>query len=148
MNRLSYDSCEYNKTLEQSVGPLSFILDPIKYENCKKCRMELGIVGGTAVSHISGSLVDLESDLRNQTRPHSHCPSLMYSPNEPLQGKGIFYKQGQFQPIDTTARHLQACQMHDYAGVPPTPTLDLYQCQRNSAPLASHHPRTRFCPSS
>ena len=51
-NRLIYDTCAYKKTLDQSVGPLSYVLNPIKYENCNKCRMELGLVGGTAVSHI------------------------------------------------------------------------------------------------
>ena len=73
-NRLSYDTCEYRKTLDQSVSPLSYILNPMKYENCNKCRMELGIVGGSNVSQIAGDLVLLESDLRGQTRPASKCP--------------------------------------------------------------------------
>ena len=37
------------------------MLNPIKFENCNKCRMELGIVGGTAASHIQGNIVDLEA---------------------------------------------------------------------------------------
>ena len=37
--------------------------------------MELGIVGGTGVSQIKGNLVDLENDLRGQTRSASQCPS-------------------------------------------------------------------------
>ena len=44
-NRLIYDTCAYKKELDQSTGPLSYTLNPIKYENCSKCRMELGIVG-------------------------------------------------------------------------------------------------------
>ena len=61
-NRLIYDTCAYKKELDQSVGPLSYVLNPIKYENCNKCRMELGIVGGSQVSQIKvgapdGSLV-------------------------------------------------------------------------------------------
>ena len=82
-NRLIYDTCAYKKTLDQSVGPLSYVLNPIKYENCNKCRMELGLVGGTAVSQIKGNLVDLENDLRGTTRSASSCPSKHYIPNCP-----------------------------------------------------------------
>ena len=77
-NRLIYDTCAYKHELSQSVGPLQYILNPMKYENCNKCRMELGIVGGTAVSHIKGNLVDLETDLRGQTRRTTKCPSKLY----------------------------------------------------------------------
>ena len=80
-NRLIYDTCAYKKTLDQSVGPLSYVLNPIKYENYGKCRMELGLVGGTAVSQIKGNLVDLENDLRGTTRSASLCPSKHYVPN-------------------------------------------------------------------
>ena len=36
--------------------------------------MDLGVIGGTAVSHIRGNLVDLETDLRGP-RKASLCPS-------------------------------------------------------------------------
>ena len=61
-NRLIYDTCAYKHELTQSVGPLEYVLNPMKYENCNKCRMELGLVGGTAVSHVKGNLVDLIED--------------------------------------------------------------------------------------
>ena len=80
-NRLSYDSCAYEKTLQQSTGPLDYMLYTGKYENCAKCRMEFGVVGGNGVSLFSGNLVDLESDLRGQTRQASLCPSKSYSPD-------------------------------------------------------------------
>ena len=51
-NRLIYDNCEYKTKLNESTNPLNYMLNPIRYENCNKCRMELGVVGGTAVSHI------------------------------------------------------------------------------------------------
>ena len=70
-NRLMYDTCEYKTRIGESVGPLEYMLNPIRFENCNKCRMELGIVGGTAVSQIEGNLVDLENDLRGQTRSNS-----------------------------------------------------------------------------
>ena len=40
-NRLPYDNCAYNHSLHENVGTLAYILDPSKFENCNKCRMEL-----------------------------------------------------------------------------------------------------------
>jgi hypothetical protein len=74
-NRLIYDTCAYKKTLDQSTGPFSYSMYPGKFENCAKCRIELGQTGGNGVSLYSGNLVDLESDLRGQTRPASLCPA-------------------------------------------------------------------------
>lgn len=124
-----YDECAYKQDLAQSVNPLGYILDPIKYENCGQCRMELGIVGGTAVSHISGNLVDLENDLRNQNRPNTRCPSYKYQPptDNFLQGKE-YIKPVCHPMIDTTPKHLKPCQMVDYGAVPATPSLNLYSC--------------------
>ena len=81
-NRLSYDACAYKKTLQQSTGPLDYMLYTGKYENCAKCRIEFGVVGGNGVSLFTGNLVDLESDLRGQTRLASLCPTTMYTPTE------------------------------------------------------------------
>ena len=67
-NRLIYDTCAYKKELDQSVGPLNYTLYPGKYQNCSKCRIELGTVGGNNVSLFSGNLVDLENDLRGMSR--------------------------------------------------------------------------------
>ena len=72
-NRLMYDTCAYKHELSQSVGPLEYVLNPMKYENCNKCRMELGLVGGAAVSHVKGNLVDLETVLRGTAIPLSRC---------------------------------------------------------------------------
>lgn len=129
MNRLSYDSCAYQKEVVQSTTPLSYVLDPIKYENCSKCRNELGLVGGTAVSHVRGNLVDLENDLRNQNRPNTHCPSYKYSPptGQFLQGKE-YIKPVCHPSIDINQQHLLPCQLSSYRQVPATPPLNLYQC--------------------
>jgi hypothetical protein len=81
-NRLSYDACAYEKTLQQSTGPLDYMLYTGKFENCAKCRIEFGVVGGNDVSLFSGNLVDLESDLRGQNRKASLCPSTFYSPTD------------------------------------------------------------------
>ena len=44
-NRLMYDTCAYKRNWE-STTPLDYNLYAGKYENCSKCRLELGQVGG------------------------------------------------------------------------------------------------------
>ena len=137
-NRLMYDTCAYKKELDQSTGPLSYTLNPMKYENCSKCRMELGIVGGTSVSQIKGNLVDLENDLRGQTRPASNCPSKHYQPNCPDNKIGDACQPSQIQlqgsacspprTIDTNLVHLRPCQMIRYKPVPLPPPMNIQSC--------------------
>ena len=81
-NRLSYDACAYQDSLQQSTDPLNYMLYTGKYENSAKCRIEFGVVGGNGVSLFTGNLVDLESDLRGQTRLASQCPRKLYHPTE------------------------------------------------------------------
>ena len=88
-NRLSYDSCAYQKSLQQSTAPLDYMLYEGKYNNSAKCRIEFGVVGGNDVSLYSGNLVDLESDLRGQTRMASSCPSKQYIPKCSSKKNGI-----------------------------------------------------------
>ena len=125
-NRLRYDNCAYTHELNESVGTLAYVLDPSKYENCNKCRMELGIIGGTNVSHIKGNLVDLENDLRNQTRAASKCPSLKYKPSSgnSLQLSGNHCNAP--RNVDLTPVHLPPCQMIRYPAMPlpPAPNYD------------------------
>lgn len=127
-NRLIYDSCAYQTSLNESAAPLSYVLNPIKYENCSKCRNELGLVGGTAVSNISGNLVDLESDLRGSTRANSQCPSKKY--HAPTNNQIVYQDKidKSIKYIDTNLLHLPSCQMIDYKPVPNNPPLNLPQC--------------------
>jgi hypothetical protein len=116
-NRLRYDQCAYKTEINQSVGPLEYLLNPMKYENCQKCRHEFGLVGGTNVSQISGNLVDLENDLRGQTRQNTKCPDLKYAPTEGnvIQVAGNACNSA--RQIDLTPVHLPPCQMLRF---PPT----------------------------
>ena len=130
MNRLTYDCCAYSKALSESVAPLDYMMDTSKYEHCNKCRIELGVVGGTAVSHVSGNLVDLENNLLGLDRPNTKCPSYKFlppAPGQPLQGKE-YITPVQHAPIDTNLRHLPACQMHDFPGVPAPPPMRPFVC--------------------
>ena len=132
MNRLTYDSCAYNKALGESVAPLDYMLDPIKFEHCDRCRVELGVVGGTAVSHVTGNLVDLENDLRGANRPNTHCPTFKFLPpanGAPLQGKE-YIKPVCHPTVDTTPKHLRTCQFQDFPEVPLPRHAQPFQCPK------------------
>jgi hypothetical protein len=127
-NRLSYDACAYEKNLQQSTSPLDYALYNGKYQNCSKCRIEFGTVGGNGVSLFSGNLVDLESDLRGQTRVASLCPNSMYKPNcsskcnNKLNGLPCSSKECKPKMIDQPS-----CQMQYYPKTPmPTPSKPTY----------------------
>tara|TARA_Y100000590_G_C15346716_1_gene873541 strand:- start:128 stop:595 length:468 start_codon:yes stop_codon:yes gene_type:complete len=125
-NRLIYDDCEAKTLLDQSTGQLAYIINPIKYENCKKCRMELGIVSGQDVSTIKGNMVDLESDLLGVTRPPTQrheCSSRLFHPQQANQIKVQARSPNQeAMTIDTTPVHLPCCQMFSYKKAPtPSP---------------------------
>ena len=113
-NRLSYDACAYQKSLQMSAGPLDYALYSGKYENCSKCRIEFGTVGGNGVSLASGNLVDLESDLRGQTSLASMCPSTMYTPNS----KSCNNMANGMPCSDVKLNHQASCQMQYYPKTP------------------------------
>ena len=136
-NRLRYDQCSYKTDVNQSVGPLEYILNPMKYENCQKCRHEFGLVGGTAVSNIKGNLVDLENDLRGQTRAATRCPAKKYAPvtDNNLQIAGNHCNAP--RSVDLSPVHLPPCQMIRY---PATPLPDAPQYNNCPAPRLEAHP--------
>ncbi|KAG2485353.1 hypothetical protein HYH03_015934 [Edaphochlamys debaryana] len=134
LNRLKYDTCAYSKALSKSVAPIDYVLNPIKYEHCNKCRMELGLVGGTAVSHINGNLVDLENDLMNITRPSTRCPDYKYHPGMPgepiMTPKDPEMSCGRKRNpmVDTTMTHLAPCQMVQFPEIPHPPVPAPFTC--------------------
>lgn len=75
-NRLSYDSCTYSKTLQQSTDPLEYNLFKGKYESCETCP-----IGDFANILDFGVRSDVESDLKGQTRKGSKCPSEKFPAN-------------------------------------------------------------------
>jgi len=75
-NRLSYDSCAYSKTLQQSIDPLEYNLFKGKFESCTTCS-----VGDFTNNLDFGIRSDIESDLKGQTRVGSKCPSEKFPVN-------------------------------------------------------------------
>lgn len=123
-NHLSDDTCTYSKRLNENMSILGYTLSPYRYEHPEKCRHELGIVGGTSVSHISSDLCDLESELRGQTRFLTKCVKHQYQP--PAKGEPI--RNDKTEPINTTMKHLPACQMIAYKEVPLPGKLNFNRC--------------------
>lgn len=76
------DSCYVKQQLVQSGNVFTHVMNPAKYNVAgpSQCRPILGIVGGNNVSRTTGNMVDLESDLRGQTRVLSGCDSTQWYP--------------------------------------------------------------------
>jgi hypothetical protein len=125
-NRLIYDSCAYNKKMQESTSPLNYNLYPGKFENSSKCRIELGSVGGNNVSLFSGNLVDLESELRNQTRPASLCPKNHYQPQCSNYDAMSGLPCGDFNKNNLV--HQPSCQMVSYPSLPLPMDKTLNRC--------------------
>ena len=116
-NRLMYDTCAYSKKMQESTSPLNYTLYPGKFENCSKCRIELGTTGGNGVSLFSGNLVDLESDLRGQTRQNSLCPKYKYQPRCSDYSAVSGLPCGDFNKQEKLI-HQPACQMQSFPSIP------------------------------
>ena len=81
-NRTMYDTCAYKKSVAESTGTVAYMLDPVKYEirDTAKCSVNFGVSGGASVRYPKSTLVEIESELLNLTRPASRCPEKKYSP--------------------------------------------------------------------
>lgn len=121
-NKLIYDECAYKKKLQESTSPLEYSLYKGKFENCAKCRVEFGTVGGNGVSLPTVNLVDLESELRGQFRKTSSCPSKKYTPSSTPNDGSTGLKNSSFESIKNKFKHQPSCQMHYY---PKVPIMDL-----------------------
>ena len=128
--RTKTDACNYNQELEGNVSYISYLLDPVKFDSCKKCRPELGLLGATNVSHIGGNMVDLESNLFGIDRDNSRCPMTKYIPRGDQKVKGTQFIKPVCRPeLDTRPKHLKACQMFDYAPYTPhPPQMNRFKC--------------------
>lgn len=117
LNSLRYDPATYSEFLAQSTSPLTYLLNPIKFENCHKCSPQLGITGGPDVSIDTKNLVDVESELMGRTRVLSKASCGLYQPTCKSGKKcrnahpGIPYDCDECQP---QKRHVRECSMIPY----------------------------------
>lgn len=74
-NQTQYDNCAYSQYVKETTSPLQYNLYTGAVENCKKCREN-----GFWLRN-SPAVVDIESELRNQTRPQSRCNQFRYNPS-------------------------------------------------------------------
>ena len=140
-NRAIYDPCAYNKRLDESTSVLTYNLDPNRYYNCNQCRVEFGLVGGNQVSLSNCNLVDVESDLRNQTRLYSLCPERKYLPrcNMPCKCNKTGLPCGSRHCRNEKNQHLPGCNLIQYK-----PRIDHVGYELNY-PSCANHP-TMVCP--
>jgi hypothetical protein len=119
-NRLTYDQCAYSQQQAENIGTLSYLMDPIKYENANPCRVELGLVGGNNVGVPNGNMVDLEKDLLGINRPSTQCAQYKYVPSGDgvVQGRE-YIKPVQHPAVDASMRQLRTCTK--FAAVPSPP---------------------------
>lgn len=77
-NRQIYDQCNFEKRVYESTSPLMYNMMFNKYEHCNKCRSP-----NNKKFHTRGdaTIVDVESELLNITRPLSKCDKYQYSPH-------------------------------------------------------------------
>ena len=115
-SRLCYDTNAYSSEVAQSTGTLGYLLNPVKYENCHKCRANFGIVGGPEVSLNDENMVDVESELSGRTRPLTKGNCGKYTPTCSASGQcksdsGVPFDCDECQPVK---KHLRTCQIVKY----------------------------------
>jgi hypothetical protein len=111
--RLSNDTCYLQGINQQNVSILSRVIDPSPFVNCRPCRNELGLVGGTAVSlPRTENMVDTESKLFGIMQPSSRCPTV-----QPLTADT--------QP---PMKHLSGCMIHTIRPVPLPQAMSRFSC--------------------
>ena len=72
-NRNIYDECQYKQWLIDNNNPYNYMMYQGNYENVHKNRFDK--------FYHPYDLVDVESELRNQTRILSNCGNKKYNPN-------------------------------------------------------------------
>ncbi len=73
-NRLVYDECAYAQKMSDSTSPFQYRTYMGAYENSEKCKYD------KFWKPFDPEIVDVESELRNITRPATKCANLKYNP--------------------------------------------------------------------
>lgn len=81
-----YDKCNLDKKNQESIEPFNWITDSV-YENNSACFVKQSQFTHNQFKNIPSSVIDIESDLRNQNRVLSRCPETRYDPTKFLNCK-------------------------------------------------------------
>jgi hypothetical protein len=74
-NRLVYDECAYAQRMSDSTSPFQYRTFIGAYENAEKCKQD------KFWKPFDVEVVDVESELKNITRPATKCAILKYHPS-------------------------------------------------------------------
>jgi hypothetical protein len=127
--RFKYDDCRTKKALQQTTDPGRWILN-VPGNGDKPCYMEdPQIIPQKWGANLRTNTINLESDLRGQTRLNSLCPSAHYMPeckNCNNKMNGIPCSEDKCKP---KLMHQPSCQMQYYPRVPmPVPNKPSKSC--------------------
>lgn len=76
-----YDSCNIEKKIQESTGPYNWITDQVK-ESTNPCYVGQSPFMHNQFQSIPSTDIDVESELRNQTRHLSRCPEARFDPTK------------------------------------------------------------------
>ena len=76
-----YDKCNLEKKEQESTGPFNWITDNV-YSHPHSCHASSSPFMHNPFKSIPANSIDIENDLRNQTRLLSRCPSTRFDPTE------------------------------------------------------------------
>jgi hypothetical protein len=95
-NRLAVNPYELGKELTQEHAPFYYSTDSNRYMPLANCYQYIPGVGNKHMQSqgINRNNVDTESELRNQTRIASYCPSKQYHPAKQSTGNCANWDQG------------------------------------------------------
>ena len=81
--RSLYDDCSLDKRNTESSGPGNYATDKQVIESKESCFQAASPFQHNPYHSVPMNSVDIESELRGQTRNLSNCPSQKYNPNQP-----------------------------------------------------------------
>jgi len=120
-NRLHTDRCYINLQTKSSIGPSEYRLEPSRNFNCDVFNCSSSQCG--VDRQFIGKRVNLESELRNQTRYNSKCPSRKYTPCDLKDVAYPEYNEGYgCKPLTYKIGH-STCMREQ-------PTINPYTCER------------------
>jgi hypothetical protein len=79
--RGTYDECATQKQIQQSQSPFTYTTDPTIKESQMSCFAATSPLQHNPFKSIPAKHIDIESDLRLQTRPLTKCPEHKFNPN-------------------------------------------------------------------